>query len=437
MPVSTDDMGNSEERHVVNGDSYASRAARTASYEYPPRQERARYSENVMPQRPRTAFFTPSKNTSAKSVFEALEHAEIDAAEIACLQRKMNGEVTVTFKAISAKEKFLRLNSLRVDAKHFALQDVDKPLTFLTIYDAPFELSDLAIIKCLSPYCEVLHYRRGKHLLAPNIYNGFRHYQVRISKPIPSFLRFGKFQVFVKHGSQVTTCRKCNRPGHFSNVCPNRVCFNCEGLGHEARDCPCPVLCCLCKEEGHLGINCIYSWFCPTVSPTDEQDDVAVESDDEDGLSDCSYGRGADYLLPASPLISETPSPADVPVDDTSSIPDAVLSDSRDSPLVSSPDSPVLNTDGLVNSFQSVPDPPQHRIPALLSDSLSAASRRSSSPVTAKSTPSLPSEPVLDPPSSSPDSLENGMDVTMDLKRKSADASPKRTKKGKKKPAHK
>ena len=428
---------NVEDRHVVNGDSYASRAARTVSHEYPSRQERARFSENVMPQRPRTAFFTPSKTTTAKSVFEALENADIDATEIACLQRKMNGEVTVTFKSISAKEKFLRLNSLQVDAEHFALQDVDKPLTLLTIYDAPFELSDLAIIKRLAPYCEVLHYRRGKHSLVPNIYNGLRHYRVRISKPIPSFLRFGKFQVFLKHSGQVPTCRKCNRPSHFSNVCLNRVCFNCEGLGHEARDCPCPVLCCLCKEEGHLGINCIYSWFSPPVSPTNQQDDVAVESDDDDGLSDCSYGRGADYLLSASPLISETPSPAVVPVDDTSSVPDAVLSDSSDSPLLSSPDSPVLNTDGLVKSVQSVPDPPRHRIPALLSDSLSAASRRSSSPLSAKSTPSLPSEPVLDPPSSSPVSLKNGMDVTMDLKRKSADASPKRTKKGKKKPVHK
>ena len=142
------------------------------------------------------------------------------------------------------------------------------------------------------------------HLLGPNIYNGLRHYRGRISKPIPSFLRFGKFQVFVKHSGQVPTCHKCNCAGHFSNVCPNHVCFNCEGLGHEARDCPCPVLCCICKEEGHLGINCTYSWVCSTVSPTDEQDDVAVESDDDDGLSHCSYGRSADYLLPASPLIS-------------------------------------------------------------------------------------------------------------------------------------
>ena len=182
----------------------------------------------------------------------------------------------VTFKSISAKERIFRLNSLRVDTEHFALQDIDKPLSFLTIYDAPFDLSDLAIIKGLASFCKVLHYPCGKHSLAPNIYNGLRHYRVWISKPIPDCLRFGKYQIFIKNNSQVPTCHKCNCLGHFSKVCPNRVCFNCECISHEARDCPSPVLCCICKEEGHMGINCTYSWFCSTVSWTDEQEDVAV-----------------------------------------------------------------------------------------------------------------------------------------------------------------
>ena len=34
---------NVEDRHIVNGDSYASRAVRTASYEYPPCQQRAEF----------------------------------------------------------------------------------------------------------------------------------------------------------------------------------------------------------------------------------------------------------------------------------------------------------------------------------------------------------------------------------------------------------
>lgn len=118
----------------------------------------------------------------------------------------------------------------------------DKPLTFLTIYDAPFELSDLAIIKRLAPYCEVLNYRRWKFDFLPGVYNGLRHYRLRISKPVPSFLKFGKYQVFLKFDGQKPTSRKCNQPGHFSNECLTVFCFNCENLGHQATNCPAPVL---------------------------------------------------------------------------------------------------------------------------------------------------------------------------------------------------
>ena len=46
--------------------------------------------------------------------------ADIDNTEIHCLQRKLNGEVVVTFKTIAAKEKFLRLNSLKVNSENYA-----------------------------------------------------------------------------------------------------------------------------------------------------------------------------------------------------------------------------------------------------------------------------------------------------------------------------
>ncbi|PFX23281.1 Insulin-like growth factor-binding protein complex acid labile subunit [Stylophora pistillata] len=117
-----------------------------------------------MPQRPRSAFFMPNKNTSACAVFYAFAECNTTPTDIQCLQRKLNGEVVVTFKSIAAKEQFIHLNSLSIDSEPFNLQDIDKPLTVLTIYDAPFELSDLAIIKRPTPYCEVIHYRRGKQL---------------------------------------------------------------------------------------------------------------------------------------------------------------------------------------------------------------------------------------------------------------------------------
>ena len=318
-----------------------------------------------MPQRPQSAFFTPSRTTTARSVFDALVNADIDHTEIHCLQRKLNGEVVVTFKTIAAKKKFLRLNSLHVNSENYALQDIDKPLTFLTIYDAPFELSDLAIIKRLAPFCEVLHYRRGKHSLAPNIYNGLRNYRVRVIKPIPNYLRFGKYQIYIKYSGRIPTCRNCNLPGHFSNVCPNKICFNCENFGHEARDCHLPTLCCICKEEGHRGIGCDYSWVFPCTRgiPTDENSDVAIESSD-DGMSE--YGRDEDYasLVSVPPASNET-------IEEPTSVPAAVDPPSTATLLPSSSDdspSPnILDSQGLLIPSEAPPKPPPRRLPARLS----------------------------------------------------------------------
>ena len=125
---------------VANGDLYMLRAAHTVLFSSPPCRRPTVSLENVMPQRPKTAFFTP-----ARSVFEALTNTDIDASEIHCLQKKLNGEVIITFKSISSEEKLLRLSSLKVDSENLAFQDIDRPLTFLTIYNVPFKLSDLAI----------------------------------------------------------------------------------------------------------------------------------------------------------------------------------------------------------------------------------------------------------------------------------------------------
>ena len=61
------------------------------------------------------------------------------------MQRKMNGEVVITSSAV--KEKFRNLNAITVGSQSYAVHDNDRPLTFLTVYDAPFELGDWAIIE--------------------------------------------------------------------------------------------------------------------------------------------------------------------------------------------------------------------------------------------------------------------------------------------------
>lgn len=276
---------------TVNEDTYAERAARTAASPAHRRNvvqnlRREMQTTDDTPKRPLSTSFTPSRYTSARTVFEALSNAEINTQEVKCLQRKMNGEVVITFNSAAAKENFVCKNSLRINDDNYAIQDIDCPLTFLTIYDAPFELSDLAIVRRLQPYCEVTHYRREKFDLLPEVYNGLRHYRVRAIKPIPSFLRFGKYQILLKHDGQQPTCRRCNLTGHFSNACPNKICFNCENIGHEANMCPAPKLCSLCKSDEHLSANCTYSWITPIVrrTPTDETDNIEI-----DDASDVSH----------------------------------------------------------------------------------------------------------------------------------------------------
>ena len=116
--------------------------------------------ENHLPNRPLTAVFSPQLRLASCDVLDALREADIDGSSISCLQRKTSGEIVLTFRRADLKEKFLRSSVLRVSGTPYAIQDIDRPLTF-QIFDAPHELPDLALIPRLAPYCEVLHHRRG------------------------------------------------------------------------------------------------------------------------------------------------------------------------------------------------------------------------------------------------------------------------------------
>ena len=62
--------------NMVLEDSYSQRAARTVGARNPPRRFFTGSTVNNMPQRPKMAFFSPSRSTSARSVFAALETAQ-------------------------------------------------------------------------------------------------------------------------------------------------------------------------------------------------------------------------------------------------------------------------------------------------------------------------------------------------------------------------
>ena len=244
--------------------------------------------ENEVPQRPCTAFVNPQTRLSATDVFEALKLSDVDPKQISCIQRQLNGEIQLTFRNAKQRELFLKKNVIQIRGQPFALQDVDRPLTYLQIFDSPYELPDSTIINRLTKYCDVLHHRRG-YFREPgfeHIQDGVRHYRVRIKNPIPNFLRFGKIQLNLRYEGQPRTCRHCNQTGHYANACHNIVCYNCEQLGHLASDCPEPPMCNLCKSTDHKARACQFSWARDTRETSDPESESVTEETPEKTATD-------------------------------------------------------------------------------------------------------------------------------------------------------
>lgn len=247
-------------------------------------------TDNDVPDRPCTAFVNPRARLPANVFIDALNSAKVDPQSISCIQRQTNGEVVLTFRSAEHRESFLRLNTLEIQGQPFALQDIDRPLTYVQIFDAPYEMPDSAIIHRLSKYCDVLHHRRGYFKLPgfENVQDGVRHYRVRLKNPIPNFIRFGKILINVRYDQQPRTCRHCHLRGHFANSCHEIACYNCEQTGHQAATCPNAILCSICKQSDHRAKFCPFSWsrkpiptlFDEPASQLDETEEIPPDTEE-------------------------------------------------------------------------------------------------------------------------------------------------------------
>ena len=213
---------------------------------------------NILPERPCTTHFVlPAKDAPLSQVFTDFKNYGIRAAGVRCLQRSPNGFVSVTFSTSEYRDCFLRQSSFisrraRRNSSSF---------TFVVIYDAPYELLDEALSHRLSHYGSVHGIRRCGLQGYDGIQSGTRVARMELSESIPSFMRFGRKLLRIKHEGQIPTCRKCHLPDHVARACPNVVCFNCDQLGHTFSDCTEDIKCSICKEDGHYAIDCRMSWW--------------------------------------------------------------------------------------------------------------------------------------------------------------------------------
>lgn len=263
---------------------------------------------NVTPDRPCTAFFNASSQLTSKEIFDSLARDGIAASAVRCLQRKPNGNVMITFTNPEHCLRFLDRSSFIIRRSKFTTHPASGRLTYLTVYDAPYELPDPAIEHRLKPYCTVYTTRRGKLQGYPNVYNGMRHYRVELKSSVPCYLRFGKFQLRFYHDGQQKTCRRCGSLDHIARDCSNEICFNCDEIGHTARHCPEEMLCCICKGLGHKAIDCRLSWFRRPITHREESPQHNGDENDDDGANmECGVTERASPAHPELPSEEQGP----------------------------------------------------------------------------------------------------------------------------------
>ncbi|PIK51922.1 putative zinc finger CCHC domain-containing protein 3-like [Apostichopus japonicus] len=107
------------------------------------------------------------------------------------------------------------------------------------------------------------NYRGGEN----SVFNGIRRYQVEITKDIPSSLRLGGRNCWVRYRGQPRTCLKCGVNGHEAKNCDQIKCYNCHEFGHAAKDCTTEVKCTVYEKSGHTSRTCPIS-FANKISPT-------------------------------------------------------------------------------------------------------------------------------------------------------------------------
>ena len=140
---------------------------------------------NVMPDCPASAYFTLPDSSVTTSV--------------RCLQRSHNGSVVLTFTKAEIRNKFLQQSSFFVGNQPHAAHLAGRALSYVVVYDAPFELPGSALTFRLSKYGTLYSQRRSSIQGFPQVQNGIRTPRMCIDDPIPSYLRFGKYLLRVQY----------------------------------------------------------------------------------------------------------------------------------------------------------------------------------------------------------------------------------------------
>ncbi|PIK37534.1 putative zinc finger CCHC domain-containing protein 3-like [Apostichopus japonicus] len=165
------------------------------------------------------------------------------------VQSLLKREFDVTFKTDDLKRQFMPvlcgLNGVTSTSYTYQVKIV-------TVLYVPFELDDNVVRFILGKYGKVCGSRFQEYREFHGLFNGTRQYKVELEKDIPSSLKLGGRNCWIRYSGQPRTCLKCDKEGHIASECQEVRCFNCLKLGHTSKNCEAPVSCQTCGKSGHM-----------------------------------------------------------------------------------------------------------------------------------------------------------------------------------------
>ncbi|KAK3728108.1 hypothetical protein QZH41_014265, partial [Actinostola sp. cb2023] len=267
--------------------------------------------DNLTPWRPLTVSLPMAgRDILRQDYIQGLKDYGILEKDIYCIQRTAT-RVMVTVKTEAIRKDLIDSGLIQIAGQQMTIQDAQSSLTFVTIFDAPYELPDDAIKRILRPYGRVKTQRRQVHR-GTTIETGIRTIRMNIDKPIPSYIRVGNMILGIKYEGQEATCKKCDSPDHKQWQCHLMRCYNCGEMGHMAVECKERSRCSICTSKQHYAYHCPHNWLYQDDDDTRTQDEEAEKQPTTDHTQANNVAPTSSTFTPP-PQLPQLPQPQPTP----------------------------------------------------------------------------------------------------------------------------